>query len=130
MENPYIVYVNNNDSGYITAVNSSAFLPNTEGWTEIDKGYGDKYHHAQGNYFSEPVYTDSGVCRYKLENGKAVKCTAEEIAQQEAALPQPDPSTTLETRVEALETKVEELGTIGAEYNTLITELSEVYEDA
>lgn len=51
MENPYIVYVNNNDSGYITAVNSSAFLPDTEGWKEIDRGYGDKYHHAQGNLF-------------------------------------------------------------------------------
>lgn len=100
---PYIVYVRPNDSGYIAAINSSAFLPDTEGWVEIDQGYGDKYHHAQGNYFDKPIRTESGVCRYKLVGGKPVECTAEEIAQQEAVLPQPGPSNSLESRVEALE---------------------------
>lgn len=99
----YIVYVKPNVSGYITAVNSSAFLPDTEGWVEIDRGYGDKYHHAQGNYFLVPIYTESGVYRYKLVSGSPVECTPEEIAEQEAALPQPEPSTTLEARVETLE---------------------------
>lgn len=99
----YIVYAQPNNSGYITAINSSAFLPDTEGWVEIDRGYGDKHHHAQGNYFGKPIYTESGVCRYKLVGGQPVECTAEEIAEQEAALPQPEPSTTLESRVEALE---------------------------
>lgn len=99
----YIVYAQPNNSGYITAINSSAFLPDTEGWVEIDRGYGDKYHHAQGNYFSKHIYTESGVYRYKLVGGKPVECTAEEIAEQEAALPQPGPSHSLESRVEALE---------------------------
>lgn len=84
-ENPYIVYVKPNDSGYITAVNSSAFLPDTTDWVEIDSGYGDKYHHAQGNYFHEPIYTMGGAYRYKLVDGKAVECTAEEIKAQEEA---------------------------------------------
>ena len=44
---PYIVYVKTNDSGHIAAVNSSAFLPDTTGWTEIDRGYADKYHHGR-----------------------------------------------------------------------------------
>ena len=44
--NPYIVYVKTNSNGYITAVNSSAFLSDTNGWVEIDNGYSDKYHHA------------------------------------------------------------------------------------
>lgn len=92
-ENPYIVYVNPNDSGYITTVNSSAFLSDTVGWVEIDSGYGDKYHHAQGNYFPEPIVTMGGVYRYKLVDGEAVECSEEEIKEQEEAnKPTPAPS--------------------------------------
>lgn len=87
--NPYIVYVKTNENGYITAINSSEFLSDTTDWTEIDSGYGDKYHHAQGNYFPQPIMTESGVYRYKLVDGAPVECTAEEIAEQEAAIPQP-----------------------------------------
>lgn len=91
----YIVYVKPNENDYITAVNSSAFLTDTTGWTEIDHGYGDKYHHAQGNYFPQPIITMGGAYRYKLVDGKPLECTAEEIAAQEAALvpsdPEPEP---------------------------------------
>ena len=108
---PYIVYVKANSNGYITAVNSSAFLTDTTDWTEIDSGYGDKYHHAQGNYFPEPIMTMGGAYRYKLVDGKAVECTAEEIkAQEEANKPNPDPdSPTLEDRVGTLETDSTEM---------------------
>ena len=82
----YIVYVKLNDFGYITAVNSSAFLSDTTGWVEIDRGYGDKYHHAQGSYFPEFILTDGGAYRYKLVDGKTVECTTEEIVQQEEEL--------------------------------------------
>lgn len=91
-ENTYIVYVKADSNSYITAVNSSAFLPDTTGWTEIDSGYGDKYHHAQGNYFPAPIMTDGWAYRYKLVNGAAVECTAEEIAEQEEAN-KPEPVT-------------------------------------
>lgn len=107
MKSSYTVYAKPNSDGYITAVNSSAFLADTEGWVEIDRGAGDKYHHAQGNYFPKSIYTESGVYRYKLVGGKGTECTAEEIARQEAAIPQPEPSTTLESRVEALESAFE-----------------------
>ena len=90
MENPYIVYVKPNDAGYITAVNSSAFIADPTGWVEIDSGYGDKYHHAQGNYFPEPIFTDGGAYRYKMVNDMVAACTAEEIAAQEEAN-KPDP---------------------------------------
>ena len=76
---PYIVYVKTNDAGYITTVNSSAFLPDTTGWTEIDSGYGDKFHHAQGNYFDKPLYDERGIFRYKLVNGRPVERTQEEM---------------------------------------------------
>ena len=84
-ENPHVVYVKTNYNGYIVAVNSSAFLTDASGWNEIDSGYGDKYHHAQGNYFPESIVTDGGAYRYKLVKGKAVECTAEEIKAQEEA---------------------------------------------
>ena len=79
----YIVYAKPNENSYITAVNSSAFLSDTTGWVEIDRGYGDKYHHAQGNYFEKPIMTMGGAYRYKLVDGKPVECTDEEIAIQE-----------------------------------------------
>lgn len=101
-ENPYIVYVKTNSNGYITAVDSSAFLTDITGWVEIDSGYGDKYHHAQGNYFPEPIWTDGGAYRYKLVDGKPVECTAEEIAAQEEAN-KPVPTPTPEERIAELE---------------------------
>lgn len=100
----YIVYVKPNSNSYITAVNSSAFLTDTAGWVEIDRGYGDKYHHAQGNYFPESITTMGGAYRHKLVDGKPVECTAEEIAEQEEALkPVPSDEPTAEERITALE---------------------------
>lgn len=86
----YIVYVQTDRHNRITAVNSSAFVSGDWG-TEIDRGYGDKYHHAQGNYFSRPIYTEDGIPRYKLEDGKAVERTKEEIEADRAAIPEPGP---------------------------------------
>ena len=105
---PYIVFIKIDSNGYITAVNSSAFLPGTTGWVEIDSGYGDKYHHAQGNYFPQPIRTMVGACRYKLADGKPVECTAEEIAAQEEAL-KPVPTPTLESRMQVLETTTDDM---------------------
>lgn len=76
---PYIVYVKLDDANRITAVNSSAFLRDVTGWTEIDSGYGDKYHHAQGNYFPMSIMDERGVYRYRLEDGQPVERTQEEM---------------------------------------------------
>ena len=97
----YTVYVKVNESGYITAVNSSAFLNDFTGWTEIDQGQGDKYLHAQGNYLPGPLMTDGGAYRYKLVNGKPVECTPEEIQEQEDAN-QTEPTPSIPEEVEAL----------------------------
>ena len=77
--NPYIVYVKLDEENRITSVNSSAFLRETDGWTEIDSGFGDRYHHAQGNYFPQPIMDERGIYRYKLVDGKAVERTQEEM---------------------------------------------------
>lgn len=96
-----IVYVKTS-GGYITAINSSAFLSDTTDWTEIDSGVGDKYHHAQNNYFPDVIMTDNGAYRYKLVEGKPVECTAEEITEQEEAN-KPIPVPTPEERIAELE---------------------------
>lgn len=74
----YIVYVRTDERGRILEANSSAFLKDTIGWTAIDEGLGDKYHHAQGNYF-DGLYTDDGFPRYKLADGAPVLRSDEEI---------------------------------------------------
>lgn len=102
MDEKYIVYIKVDSRGLITGCNSSAFLTDLIGWIEIDKGYGDKYHHAQGNYFDKPIITESGAYQYKLENGKPRECTAEEIAEQGAANVS-EPVPTQEERIAELE---------------------------
>lgn len=104
---PYIVYVQTDEQGRITAVNSSAFVG--EDWgAEIDQGWGDRYHHAQGNYFDQSIYTEDGIPRYKLEDGAAVERTEEEIEADRAALPEPEPSENekLRQRVTELEHQI------------------------
>lgn len=104
----YNVYAKTNDAGYITAINSSAFLVDTTGWTEINRGNGDRFHHAQGNYFPLPIMTDGGAYRYKLVDGHPVECTSEEIQEQEAAN-QEKPGPSQEERIQALEEQNEML---------------------
>lgn len=82
LDNEAIVYIKVNDMSYITAINSSIFLINETGWIKIDSGIGDKYYHAQGNYFDKPLVTESGAYQYKFVDGKPVECTPEEIASQ------------------------------------------------
>ena len=87
----YIVYIRVDSSNRVLEINSSAFLADTEGWTQIDEGWGDKYHHAQGNYLDGPLYTEDGIPRYKLDRGRVVERTEEEIAADLAAMPEPEP---------------------------------------
>ena len=76
---PYVVYVKVDESNRITAINSSEFLTDVTVWIEIDQGFGDKYHHAQGNYFDKPLCDERGFYRYKLVDGKPVERTQEEM---------------------------------------------------
>lgn len=89
---PHIVYVKIDDQNRITAVNSSAFLKNVDGWTEIDSGYGDKYAHAHGNYFAKPIMDDRGIYRYRLVLGVPQERTQEDMDADYAARPAPPPS--------------------------------------
>ena len=104
--NPYIVYVRIDDMDRIVSINSSAFLTDTSGWIEIDRGFGDKYHHAQGNYFPLSLYEDRGIPRYKLVESKPVERTQEEI-DADYVEPVPQPSETDIALVELAELEAE-----------------------
>ena len=85
----YIVYVRTDGQGRILEANSSAFITDMTGWTAIDEGLGDKYHHAPGNYFDGGLYTDDGIPRYALADGAPVLRSDEEIEADAAATVRP-----------------------------------------
>ena len=102
----YDVYVKLDDQNLIISVDSSAFLPDVTGWTEIDSGYGYKYRHAQGNYFQKPIIDERGIYRYKLVDGKPVERTQEEM---DADYTPTEIKPTTEQRVDALETTTDDI---------------------
>lgn len=81
-ENTYKVYVKITENGVITMINSSAFLTDTSGWTEIDEGSGDKYYHAQNNYLTAGLVDENGIFNYKLIDGKPKLRAVEEKAPE------------------------------------------------
>lgn len=87
----YKVYVLPDAKNRITAVNSDEFLPDLTGWVQIDEGDGDRYHHAQGNYFPLPIMDERGIYRYMLVDGAAVERTAEEMDADYIPPVEPEP---------------------------------------
>lgn len=106
MEEPYIVYAKTDAENRITDINSSAFLSGTDGWTEIDSGYGDRHHHAQGNYLPGPLTDERGIFRYKLADGVVAERTQEEM---DADYVEPETKPSTEERVAQLEAQNEAL---------------------
>lgn len=74
MNNEYKVYVSLSN-GYITSINSEIFLSQDEiqTMTEIDKGQGDKYAHAQSQYLEKGLVDEQGRYNYKYVEGKVIE---------------------------------------------------------
>lgn len=91
----YKVYVKVDGANRIVQVNSDAFIATDDlpNWILIDQGHGDKYHHAQGNYFTTPLYNDQGILTKKLVNNEVVDRTEEEIQIDIDLIPPPSPTT-------------------------------------
>lgn len=89
MDEIYKVFVLTDEADRIIDVSSDAFLDDPEGWTQIAQGKGDRFLHAQRNYFPMPIMDGRGVYRYKLQDGAPVKRTAEEMDGDYIA-PEPD----------------------------------------
>ena len=100
------VFIKTDSKNRITAVNSEIFISDFSGWTEIDSGDGDKFAHAQGNYFPKPIMDENGIYRYKFENGVISERSEDEMA---ADMPTPEYSVSTEQRLEAMENAVEEI---------------------
>lgn len=81
----YKVYVRTDSGGIITDINSSAFISG-DGWTEIDCGEGDRFHHAQGNYLEAALTDGDGLYNYKLVGGVLVLRSDEEKAPERARI--------------------------------------------
>ncbi len=113
IQEPYKVYIQTDSENRVTAINSSAFVDG-EGWAQIDEGYTDKYHHAQGNYLDKPLMDERGLYRYKLVDGLVAQRTQAEMDADFDARPAP-PLTTeervnnVEQRTDALESANDDL---------------------
>lgn len=97
------VYVRIDELGRIIAINSDAFLLSLDGWVKIDEGYGDAFHHAQGNYLPKGLMNESGVCRYELVDGEPVERSIEEM---DADLVEPENKPSNNDRLTALEEQI------------------------
>lgn len=98
MNNEYKVYVSLQD-GYIASINSEIFLSQEEmdSMTEIDKGQGDKYAHAQSQYLQKELVDEHGRFNYKFVEGKVV-----EVAEADKpTIKKPEQQATAQDRIEA-----------------------------
>lgn len=98
MNNEYKVYVSLQD-GYITSINSEIFLSEEEIqiMTEIDKGKGDKYAHAQSQYLEKGLIDEHGRYNYKFVEGKVI-----EVAEgDKPTIEEPEQQATAQDRIEA-----------------------------
>lgn len=122
----YQVFAKTDNFGRIIAINSSAFLADAKGWTQIDEGHGDRYAHAQGNYLEKPIMDERGIYRYKLVDGEAVERTAEEM-DADYTPPEDNPGggendSNLAEKVAALQKQVDEQAAQLAAYEAAYTE--------
>lgn len=72
-EQPIKVYIKVNSNNQVVEINSEIFIKDFTGWIEIDSGFGDKYAHAQSQYFDKPLINEDGSFSYKYENNKVVE---------------------------------------------------------
>ena len=66
IEQPIKVYVKVNKNNEIIDVGSSIFIKDFNSWIKIDEGFGDKYAHAQSQYFEKPLINDQGFYQYHI----------------------------------------------------------------
>lgn len=76
----YKVYVITDENKCIINIESDLTLKDTEGYIQIDEGSGDKYVHAQRNYFpkEKSLRDNLGRCNYKLIDKKVIELTDDE----------------------------------------------------
>lgn len=129
---PYKVYIKVDSNNKIITINSSAFISDPENWIEIDSGYGDKYHHAQGNYFSKPIYDDRGIPRYAYVPDGSPKWRERTQEEMDADYVEPQPVKTVDELAaenELLRAQIQALSDRGEFIEDCIAEMAmQVYQ--
>ena len=116
------VYIQTDTEGRILRCEGGYTTPaDLTGWIEIDEGTGDKYNLCQSHYFDGGLYTMDGIHRYHWDGEKAVLRSEDELEEDRAAIPEPEPSGTLEARVAALEADAEQAALDRAALTILLT---------
>jgi hypothetical protein len=93
------VYINKDSENNITSINSEIFLSQEEiqTMTEIDRGQGDKYAHAQGMHLEKGLVDKYGRYNYKHVNGKVVEVSEEDKPK----VVDPEQQATAQDKIEA-----------------------------
>lgn len=125
------VYVLTDAQGRITRIEGEYTLPaDLTDWVLVEEDAPcDRLNLAQTHYLDKPLYTQDGVMRYKLEEGKVVERTAEEIEADKAKLPKPViPKTNAELESEnaKLKQQISALADQQSFYEDCIAEMAEI----
>ena len=116
------VYIQTDADGRILRCEGGYTAPaDLTGWLEIDDGTGDRYNLCQSHYFDDGLYTVDGIPRYKWDGSKAILRSEDELEHDRYAIPEPEPSPTLEARVAALEADAEQAALDRAALTLLLT---------
>lgn len=67
------VYIETDKDKNIIKVFSDAFEDPINSSILIDSGFGDKYRHAQSQYFDKPLMNEEFQFNYKYENGEIIE---------------------------------------------------------
>ena len=127
------VYVLIDSSNRIISSDSSDFLFDVTGWVKIDEGIGDRYRHAQGNYFPGPLCDERGIPRYTYVPDGSPKWRERTQEEMDADyVPTPDPpksNAELQAENELLRAQVKALSDRGEFIEDCIAEMAmQVYQ--
>lgn len=86
------VYIKTTDTGLVTDVNSDIFIADLDGWILIDEGTGDRYDHAQHNYFELPLTDTDGCHNYKYAENEVKVVPEDEKSLEKVDLPKAEPT--------------------------------------
>lgn len=103
------VFIKIDAKNRILKIDSDAFILDFDGWIQIDEGIGDRYRHAQGNYFPGPKFDARGIPRYAYASDSSPKWRERTQEEMDADYVPPEPVTPLEDRVGAVEIKTGDL---------------------
>ena len=70
---PIKVLIKTNDKDEIIEIGSSIFIKDPTNYIVIDSGFGDKYAHAQSQYFDKTLINEDGRYNFKYIDGKVVE---------------------------------------------------------